>query len=289
MASWQRCRPMVLRDGDKNTAYFHHRAAARKRRNHISKIQDTEGNYRVQEEGIREVVVDYFSSLFSKSRPEVDMSQMEVIGQRVTPGMAQVLEAPYTMEEIKLALDEMHPCKSPGPDGFPALFYKRYWDLVGVRVCNMVLEFLSNGYMPDMLNYTYVVLIPKKKNPENMKDLRPISLCNVAYKLISKVLANRFKKILPSIIGDYQSAFVPGWLITDNVLVAFGALDKGTPYPRIYVMSCFKLPSSFCHELQSIISRFWWGSSSKDNGIHWKAWSQLCRPKFAGGPWIPRF
>lgn len=83
-----------------------------------------------------------------------------------------------------------------------------------------MLDFLNHGCIPDDINYTNVALIPKTKNPSKMIDLRPISLCNVSYKLISKVLANRLKVILPDIIDENQSAFVPGRLITDNILLS---------------------------------------------------------------------
>lgn len=73
--------------------------------------------------------------------------------------------------------------------------------------------------MPNEINYTHVVLIPKVKNPSKMTELHPISLCNVSYKLISKVLANGLKEFLPQIIHENQSVFVPGRLITDNILL----------------------------------------------------------------------
>ena len=63
-----------------------------------------------------------------------------------------------------------------------------------------ILEFLNTGYMPPALNHTFIVLIPKIKNPVKVSDFRPISLCNVIYKIIAKVLANRLKQILPHII-----------------------------------------------------------------------------------------
>lgn len=73
-------------------------------------------------------------------------------------------------------------------------------------------------------NYTYIALIPKNTNPVCVNEFQPINLCNVAYKIVSKVLANKLKIILPNIISSSQSAFIPGRLITDNILAAYKML-----------------------------------------------------------------
>ena len=126
----------------------------------------------------------------------------------------------FTADEIKRALDSMGNLKAPGGDGMPALFYKKYWNICD-DVIKEVKHFLDGGEMPSQWNETVVVLIPKVLRPERLKDLCPISLYNVIYKIASKVLANRLKLILPDIIAPNQSAFVPGRLIMDNVLIAY--------------------------------------------------------------------
>ena len=92
--------------------------------------------------------------------------------------------------------------KAPGPDGMPTLFYKRFWALVGGKIQDEILCVLNGGQIPAGWNETVIVLIPKVHNPSKLKDLRPISLCNVVMKIVTKVIACRLKDVLPDIISQ---------------------------------------------------------------------------------------
>ena len=127
----------------------------------------------------------------------------------------------FIEDEVKNAIKQMYPLKSLRPDGMPPLFYQHFWSKIGGVVTSTVLAFLNSGIVPPNFNHTHIVLIPKCKESKTVTDYRSIRLCNVVYKIASKAITNRLKKVLPSIISDTQSAFVHGRLITDNVLVAY--------------------------------------------------------------------
>ena len=118
----------------------------------------------------------------------------------------------------------IHPEKAPGPDGFSVCFFQSNWSTVGPIIVKETQEFFRTGVLPEQINNTPVRLIPKAQSPKMVSDYRPIALCNVVYKLISKILTLCLKPILHSIISETQSAFVPGRAISDNVLITHETL-----------------------------------------------------------------
>ncbi|KAL8088671.1 hypothetical protein AgCh_038446 [Apium graveolens] len=215
----QRSKQLWLQDGDKNSKYFHKTASGRRRNNHIQKLQDDNGNWLDWEHGLPELVKSYFNNLFKASNTEYE-EVLERVSCSITDIQNAELLRPVVEEEVKAALFQMNPDKVPGPDGMTPAFFQRHWRIVGENVVKVVQEFFTKGDLNSDLNVTNIVLIPKKKSPSLMNDLRPISLCNVLVKIITKVAANRLKATLESVISENQSAFMAGRLISDNVMIS---------------------------------------------------------------------
>ncbi|KAL0454592.1 UNVERIFIED_CONTAM: hypothetical protein Slati_0798400 [Sesamum latifolium] len=219
----QRSKDLWLREGDQNTAFFHRRASHRFQTNMIRRIKNSEGVWVEEAEDIQKCILEYFGGIFASSQPQRDniAKGTEHLRRVVDARMAEDLLQPYIEAEVTKALFQMASFKSPGPDGMPLIFFQKFWHIVHKDVTACVLSLLNSFIMPSELNATHIVLIPKCKHPESLTQFRPISLCNVVYKIASKTIANRLNLILDTIISPSQSAFVPGRLITDNILLAF--------------------------------------------------------------------
>ncbi|KAL9272023.1 GTP-binding protein, chloroplastic-like protein [Drosera capensis] len=168
---------------------------------------------------------------FHATLEEVVEANLLVAGPFVSPTHKALLDAPYAKWEIELSLLDMEDDRDPGPDGYTALFFKKAWPVIGEDVSQTVLEFLNNDKLLSEINRIVVSLIPKVSQARRVGDFRPISYCNVLYKLISKVLPKRLQTILPDIVSNSQNAFVKGRHISDNIMltqeILFGYERKG--------------------------------------------------------------
>ncbi|KAK9989340.1 hypothetical protein SO802_029579 [Lithocarpus litseifolius] len=217
----QRSRVQWLSEGDRNTKYFHHRDSERRRKNTITGLWNENGTWCDDRASIASTAISYFKDIYTTIRPSRVEEVTSLIHPKVTDDMNENLIKDFIAKEVRSTLQQMHPTKAPGPDGMSAIFFQKFWNVVGSDVTKMVLNVLNSNMPMDEINKTNITLVLKIKNPTRMKEFRPISLSNVTYKMISKVLANHLKVVLSTIISENQSAFLSERLITDNILVAF--------------------------------------------------------------------
>lgn len=203
----QRSKQLWLSAGDQNGKFFHSYDSNRRRNNRINKLKNVEGQWMEWENGLNNLMSGYFSELFTAK--EVDWQEViSYIPTTVSREHNEFLLQPITEKEVKEALFQMNPDKALGPDGMTPGFYQNYWKTVGQDVINLVHNFFSSRTIIDDLNATNIVLIPKKKCPVVVGDLRSISLCNVLMKIVTKVIANRLKGTLDQVILENKSAFM---------------------------------------------------------------------------------
>ena len=144
---------------------------------------------------------------------------------RLNSREVEVLELPFTEEEIHSALMEMNGDKASGPNGFTLAFWQACWEFVKEEIVDLFKEFYDQRSFAKSLNTTFLVLIPKKGGAEDLGDFWPISLLGGLYKLLTKVLANRLKKVLDKVVSGDQNAFVRGKQILDVSLIANEVID----------------------------------------------------------------
>lgn len=181
----QRSRIDWLREGDRNTNFFHRKAVWRARKNRINSLVDESGEVQKESTKMADMVTDYFTKPFTADPSLCADPIINLLDTRLTDGMNDKLCAEFSDKEIAYALFQIGPLKAPGPDGFPARVFQKNWLVMKDQVTAAVKEFFWSGIMPEGVNDTAIVLIPKIDNPVKLTNFRPISLCNVIYKVVS--------------------------------------------------------------------------------------------------------
>ena len=142
---------------------------------------------------IVETMVSHFYNIlnnFESSNKFAQDKMLETIPSLISAEDNKNLNKPISMEEVKSALFSMNPDKSPGLDGFQAFFFQKCWDIIGLDLWKAIEATRNGGLLLFEINFTFLTLIPKTKNIENLGEFRPIALCNTIYKIFSKILSN---------------------------------------------------------------------------------------------------
>jgi hypothetical protein len=219
LTCFQKERSEWIVNGDLHTKYFHTRRVVRRRILKIELLQDSNGEWISDPRALEHLAVHFFRNLFSHET-EVPSGRLgNFFPADVAPYLSS-LERPFTETEIWEALRAMKPTKAPGPDGFHAIFYQSNWEVVGHDVIDFMNRVFLNPKCISAVNDTLLVFIPKVQHPTMIQQVRPKGLCNVTYKLVTKVIANRLKDLMPKVVSPFQSSFVPGRHSKDNIIIA---------------------------------------------------------------------
>ena len=210
-----------LKEGEHNTIFFHRSTVGNRAHNKISSIKDEGGNLLHSREEIAAVLVQHFCGIAQESFSDKEQS-IRVISRHIPKLVSNEdnlnLNSPISEEEISEVLKEIQNGKAPGPDGFNVDFFKACWNIVKQDVLNVVEDSRRDKTILKALNNTFIALIPKQDSALTPDRFRPIALCNVVYKIISKVVASRLKPLLPTLVSGEQSGYVEGRQILDNII-----------------------------------------------------------------------
>ncbi|XP_071902386.1 uncharacterized protein [Coffea arabica] len=200
-----------LRDGDANTSFFHSVVRQRRNSNFIARIKDAEGRWLDAAQDIKTSATEFYADLFTSEStvrggfPDLPFA-IPSVGSVQNDKIREVPSA----EEIREVVFSMDLNSAPGPDGFGVGFYQKCWEIIKDDLVESIHDFFRGVSQPQGWSSSVIVLVPKVEGACQWRDFRPISLCNVNSKIISKILASRLNGILPDIISPWQTGFVPG-------------------------------------------------------------------------------
>jgi hypothetical protein len=244
----QKSRILWLKEGDNNMKFFHRMTNSHRRYNHVEslRINGAMSNNSLE---IKEHIVYYYNKLYTEQstwRPRVDGLSFSSIDAK--EGIW--LEGEFEEQEVWEVVRNLKVDKASGPDGSTMaffFFFLKRWDILKQDIMAVLSEFHNRHQFEKSCNATFVSLIPKKTEAADVKDFRSMSLVGWVYKLISKVLANKFKLVLGKIISSSQNAFIGGWQILDSILIVNECLDSRIRSGEAGLLCKLDLEKSYDH------------------------------------------
>eukprot|EP00253_Pinus_taeda_P002817 PITA_02817 len=211
-----------LKEGEKNTKFFHNTTIQQRMHNNITHIQNEQGTKVEKHEDIEAELLNYFKQ--GHREPTNDRSQAiqnitRNIPKLITYEHNQMLLKSVDLQEVETTVKQLNAGKARGPDGFTSNFFHNFSDLIKNEVWQVVEESRSLRWMCRGINATFIAVIPKVEKPCKLDKFKLIALCNIIYKIVSKIIATRLKLLLPLIISPEQSGYVEGRQITDEIIL----------------------------------------------------------------------
>ncbi|WMV42285.1 hypothetical protein MTR67_035670 [Solanum verrucosum] len=267
----QRSRALWLKEGDRNTKFFHRTANSHRRYNKIDKIS-VNGVCTQEPAIIKEEILNFYQNIYTETerwRPQFIARNDKMISE----GDNIMLQSQFTEDEIKDCVMACAGDKAPGPDGYTMAFFITCWEVVKKEVVAAVQNFHDHGIFERSFNATFIALIPKKIGAKELTDFRPISLIGSIYKIISKVLTERLKKVVYNLVDVQQMAFIKGRQIMDAILIANECVEE---------RKNSKVPGILCKlDIEKAYDHLHWGFlwKSLENmgfGGKWLKWIEFC-------------
>eukprot|EP00253_Pinus_taeda_P022290 PITA_22290 len=218
--TWRlKSRALWLKEGDRNSKFFHSFANARRKSNSIWNIRDSGGNLLSSQEEIANEATSFFQNQYKRGHnsPHDMFWAAESVPIMFDPQAYEDFIKPVSEDVLLSAMKAFNKDRSPGPDGWPIEFFIHFFDLFKRDLLRMVEASRMSGHIHSSLSSTFIALIPKKKESATLHDFRPISLCNSLFKIISKIIAERLKPVLNQFISRDQHAFLKDRNIWDAV------------------------------------------------------------------------
>ncbi|KAH0658710.1 hypothetical protein KY289_027458 [Solanum tuberosum] len=267
----QRSRILWLKEGDKNTKFFHKMAKSHRRYNNIDQLM-IQGEVTHEPAEIEGEIITYYKKLYTEPIPWRPTHQYAICP-IITEEEKMALQGRFEENEVLTCLKLCAADKAPGPDGFTMGFFIKCWEIVKQDIMDTFPKFYDQEVFEKSFNATFIALVPKKKGANELRHYRPINLIGSIYKILSKVLIERLKGVIDKLVDSQQMTFIKGRQIIDAVLIANEAVDSRTKQNKPGILCKLDIEKAYDHVnwkyLMKILEMMGFGQK-------WMNWIMFC-------------